>query len=249
MRDRWPIGARQGRTEKVFRVHKPCMGIWLPTRRKLCFTIRGAPNQRRTGKDNNMSSKTEPELTLNITPQAYSPEYRQVMDAAFSLAKGSKEHIVRVADLLEALPDYPGAIENVLGKTSLTYPVHSAEEVESTEQIVFSSETDRTLSMQGGSMEEVMTSLRHPATIDVIHLAAALFLHPGGPILEFLNVNGLSPSDTGYAPRILAVRRRIRRPHPRRRTPARQRTPAARTAGTLPLRHEDSPRDPRKGPW
>ena len=156
-----------------------------------------------------MSSKTEPELTLNITPQAYSPEYRQVMDAAFSLAKGSKEHIVRVADLLEALrQNYPGAIENVLGKTSLTYPVHSAEEVESTEQIVFSSETDRTLSMQGGSMEEVMTSLRHPATIDVIHLAAALFLHPGGPILEFLNVNGLSPSDTGYAPRILdAVRR------------------------------------------
>ena len=154
-----------------------------------------------------MSSKSKEETIVPISVPPYSEEYGKVMENAFARGAADKSNMVRVKHLIAALCELcPNEVKKVLGKDMLAIPKTSAVSAHTQKPPpTFSSEVNRILSVHGGVMEEVVKPLGKPVTIDALHLAAAVFLHPTGPALEFLNMNALSSSDKNYESRIRQV--------------------------------------------
>ena len=159
-----------------------------------------------------MKKEEKSNIIFNIAQPPYSQAYRAILDGAFARADSESDRIVRVRHIFAALAQLrPDVIRRILGKKNLVFmddllppgPAGDGEHV-----ATFSSESDRILSLHGGVMSEVIAPLCAPVTIDALHLAAALFLHPTGPIQEFLNLNALSSEAPGYESGIRAVVKR-----------------------------------------
>ena len=156
-----------------------------------------------------MQKEKQKSCIFSITQPPYSPAYCKVIDCALTRAAAEKDRIVRVRHILAALAQlHPDVIRQILGKSNLAFvkvpPQPDSVETE-INGVTFSSESDRILSVHGGIMSEVVKPLGNPVTIDVIHLAAALFLHPTGPVQEFLNFNAISSAIPGYETQIHEV--------------------------------------------
>ncbi len=146
------------------------------------------------------TEKPADEIAPVFTPP-YSPEYNQVIESAIARASSENDNVVRVRHILETMCSlHPDAIHHILGKETLAFPeLHDPPPpTPAGKSITFSSEVDRVLSMYGGSMSELVDPLEDQVTIGPVHIAAALFLHPKGPVLDFLNVNGISENGQGY---------------------------------------------------
>ena len=150
---------------------------------------------------------TEDEIAPVFTPP-YSSEYSQVIESAIARAQFQKDTIVRIRHLLEATCAlHPNAIRHILGRETLAFPklYDPPPPTAPVKSITFSSEVDRVLSLYGGSLGELVDQFGAPVPIDAMFIAAALFLHPRGPALDFLNVNGLSEKAQGYDAAIRAA--------------------------------------------
>ena len=144
--------------------------------------------------------KTEDEIAPVFTPP-YSPEYNQVIDSAIARAQSENDTVVRAQHLLETMCSlHPRTISRILGKEPLAFPklYDPPPPKPPAKSITFSSEVDRVLSLYGGSMGDLIDQLGATVSIDATYIAAALFLHPKGPVLDFLNVNGISEKAQGY---------------------------------------------------
>ena len=138
----------------------------------------------------------------------FSDEYRAVIKTAKQYAASTENKLVTVDMLYHAYLNFARDIKiGDIPVLELAMTDH-CEDYKPSDCIVdikLSSQVNRILSLYGGDLGRVVDHLGHPTEISLIHLGAAIFLRPRGPLKEMLNMNGINCSTSAYADKILAT--------------------------------------------
>ena len=148
------------------------------------------------------------EKTLSLRQNNYSPAYRTVIDEAVKLAARTENGLLTPGMLFRALlRSHKKEIVRLLGRECL-FP-EAAEAPAKTSgkdrKVVFSSETDRYLSLYGGVLGELVKIYGHEVELDAIHIAAALLREPQDEVREFLNFNGFDAGSAAFRRQLESV--------------------------------------------
>lgn len=130
----------------------------------------------------------------------YSDAYTKVINLATRYAAGTSDHVIRLKHLLAAFLDTAGGVfREILGVKHLARPKNlSFNPKKQVEETYLSSQVNRILSLHGGRMDEVADSLGPVTELGLPHLAAAMLVKPGGPMLELLQLNAIVPNNAAF---------------------------------------------------
>ena len=148
------------------------------------------------------------EKTLSLRQNNYSLAYRTVIDEAVKLAARTENGLLTPGLLFQALLRTRGKdIAKLLGR-ECSFPETAESPANGSiraQKVVFSSETDRYLSLYGGVLGGIVKLFGHEVELDAIHIAAALLREPQGEIREFLNFNGFDSDSAAFRKQIESV--------------------------------------------
>ena len=148
------------------------------------------------------------ETTLALRQNNYSLAYRTVIDEAVKLAARTEKGLLTPGLLFRALLcTREKDVARLLGR-ECSFPDVSEPPANfsgKAKKVVFSSETDRYLSLYGGVLGGIVKLFGHEVELDAIHIAAALLMEPQGEIREFLNFNGFDSDSAAFRKQIESV--------------------------------------------
>ena len=129
----------------------------------------------------------------------YTKKYSAMLNKAAGMAAAEGSSQIERKHLFSAIYALsPKVFRRLLGRKSILHtkglPIDDVESG-SVDEIVFSSETCRILSLCGGVLGEVMKAVGK-SRVDIQHVAAALLLDTDeqGPVREILQINGIDPT-------------------------------------------------------
>ena len=148
------------------------------------------------------------EKTLSLRQNNYSLAYRTVIDDAVKSAAWTESGLLTPGLLFRVLlRTHEKDIARLLGR-ECSFPDVSEPPANfsgKAKKVVFSSETDRYLSLYGGVLGEIVKIFGHEVELDAIHIAAALLMDPQEEVREFLNFNGFDSDSAAYRRQIESV--------------------------------------------
>ena len=150
----------------------------------------------------------EREKTLSLRQNNYSPAYRTVIGEAVKLAAQTESGLLTPGLLFRALLRTHGRVVAKLLGRECSFPEAaepSGKCSRKAEKVVFSSETDRYLSLYGGVLGEIVKTYGHEVELDAVHIAAALLCDPQGEIRDFLNFNGFDSDSAAFHRQLASV--------------------------------------------
>ena len=150
---------------------------------------------------------------MKDTKPKYTKGFKKVLDLAKLYADGETDHVLRLKHLLAAFLEIDKSVWlGLLDVERLVVPEKLKFEpgFNMGEQIFFSSQVNRILSLHGGRMDQVSRALGGGISrIGLTELAAAMIIKPRGPVLDLLQMNAFDVSDTKFVDAVMG-RVRIR---------------------------------------
>lgn len=142
----------------------------------------------------------------HLKAHTFSASYRKIIDTAKEFAAATDRKLLTADMLLRAY------LENTQEITACGIPVAQLALSNrprghvrngDVSGVTFSSEVNRILSLYGGNLGIVLNHLGHFTEVTDVHLGAAIFLNPAGPLKDILNMNGVDSNSTAYAQHLL----------------------------------------------